>query len=973
MDNTNTKEVSEDNDTNGDSLDISDLSNISDGENKGLALLKRLQQLKVWQARQEALLLDEQRQQISLRLSEVEEQRQEQEHVHEDTDDDTTISSLISDHEMSLPRYIQQQPVTPLSPDRMEDIPVSGGGKTFEQLMEEKLTGKEGEVSSAGKKVLTPKPFLKRGSGLSRFNLPADPAKQPGRLRNKSAVEQDSKDTIQIQSDAIRKSNVAPRYLNTEKSVNKYSPVRKNNSKQLHSYSPPSKLKLKPSQSSSEISKPRSDSPPKPAKFNLCDSVENSFCDKLSLQAQRNMKDLKELEVFQLLENAANDSSFCSNSSQIKTLVSNAILPTPNKMVPNLKMMNNSSMLPTPISLSTAAKTSFASSTPATHQSQVSAVPTVSCGNSDSSSQKDIVDPYDPSMGESLMEDIRKFLQAKVANPNPASESTVQAKNLVNNHDNTDIEDDSEWTDESDDSTLNGEENLTIGRDWKKKIATATSEKENNRPGQVLEFSPPDKLPADPPSHLIWEIFGKERERRQRMLEKKQVPIARKVNSPPSKKTLGVRFENTGKTQQGMVGPGVSQVNKEASQDLSFQSTLLHMRVVELEQEIDNFKKENKKIVNIKKKLQLDKDKLAKDLADFDNLRETEKKKIEEEKRRIKRDKMLLEKGKKQQLKGCEECIEKSKQVDILTKELKTKEVKWTEEVNKLKDQLKKSHMDHQELKNENQKLRLNKVSSKLYFDREAVREVGPEVVVRKHIGEEDLGSQGHASSESTSEQGDSGEDRLDSATRKTITDTIYNTLCQDDVPVMEGEGAREKRFNDGRVEVWYSNGNRKEVSGDGKVVKLFYYNGDVKESHSDGMVRYLYSHTQTWHTTNTDGTEILQFSNGQEETRLPDGSSSISFPDGSVKTISVGGVEKITFPDTTVVTVQPNGDRLLELPNGQVEEHTSQHKKRTYPDGTVKIVHTDGRQETRYAGGRVRVKNSQGVLIQDTGTEQSG
>ena len=47
MDNTNTKEVSEDNDTNGDSLDISDLSNISDGENKGLALLKRLQQLKV--------------------------------------------------------------------------------------------------------------------------------------------------------------------------------------------------------------------------------------------------------------------------------------------------------------------------------------------------------------------------------------------------------------------------------------------------------------------------------------------------------------------------------------------------------------------------------------------------------------------------------------------------------------------------------------------------------------------------------------------------------------------------------------------------------------------------------------------------------------------------------------------------------------------------------------------------------------
>ena len=43
---------------------------------------------------------------------------------------------------------------------------------------------------------------------------------------------------------------------------------------------------------------------------------------------------------------------------------------------------------------------------------------------------------------------------------------------------------------------------------------------------------------------------------------------------------------------------------------------------------------------------------MTKELADFDNLKETEKKKLEEEKRRIKRDKMLLEKGKKQQLKG---------------------------------------------------------------------------------------------------------------------------------------------------------------------------------------------------------------------------------------------------------------------------------------------------------------------------------
>ena len=162
----------------------------------------------------------------------------------------------------------------------------------------------------------------------------------------------------------------------------------------------------------------------------------------------------------------------------------------------------------------------------------------------------------------------------------------------------------------------------------------------------------------------------------------------------------------------------------------------------------------------------------------------------------------------------------------------------------------------------------------------------------------------------------------------------------------------------------------RKEVSGDGSCVKIYYYNGDIKETHSTGLVRYLYSHTSTWHTTNADGTETLQFSSGQEETRLLDGSTSIKFPDGSTKHISPGGEERITFSDGTVVTVRTNGDRVVELPNGQTEEHTSQHKKKTYSDGTVKILHMDGRQETRYAGGRVRVKDSKGNIVQDTDME---
>ena len=322
-------------------------------------------------------MLEEQRQQISFKLSEVADGKVELQYFEqvEDTEDDTAFSSLESDLSWNLQSQPSSLGPSP-SPDRTEDLPLSGGGKTFAQLMAEKLTGKEEEGAeiSTEKKVVTPKPFLKRGSGLSRFNLPIDPAKQPGRVRSKAdqnneltVIEVKPKNQEPAKPSVTRK--VAPRYLNSSKNTNaKPSPVKSDTkSKHLFGLTPPGKLKLKPSISSSELSKPRISPSPRPAKFNLCDSVENSFCDKLSLQAQKHQKDLKELEVFKMLEDAANDSSFCSNSSKIKSLVSNAMINTPNKMTKTGAI----NMAPTPNhrghpNMSTA-KTSFASSTPASH------------------------------------------------------------------------------------------------------------------------------------------------------------------------------------------------------------------------------------------------------------------------------------------------------------------------------------------------------------------------------------------------------------------------------------------------------------------------------------------------------------------------------------------------------------------------------------------------------------------------------
>ncbi len=138
-------------------------------------------------------------------------------------------------------------------------------------------------------------------------------------------------------------------------------------------------------------------------------------------------------------------------------------------------------------------------------------------------------------------------------------------------------------------------------------------------------------------------------------------------------------------------------------------------------------------------------------------------------------------------------------------------------------------------------------------------------------------------------------------------------------------------------------------------------------------------------------------FSSGQEEVRYPDGSLQISFPDGSLKRIATDGSEEMTFADGTRVEVDTGGDRTLFLANGEKEVHTPEFKvrknqrlhfaflllicsnkpyvklflfplqRREYPDGTVKILFNDGRQETRYANGRVRAKDKDGNLVRDS------
>ncbi|XP_065444993.1 centromere protein J-like isoform X1 [Chrysemys picta bellii] len=135
------------------------------------------------------------------------------------------------------------------------------------------------------------------------------------------------------------------------------------------------------------------------------------------------------------------------------------------------------------------------------------------------------------------------------------------------------------------------------------------------------------------------------------------------------------------------------------------------------------------------------------------------------------------------------------------------------------------------------------------------------------------------------------------------------------------------------------------------------------KIEYADGKI-YYYADAQTTHTTYPNGLEVLQFPNNQIEKHHPDGTKEIVFPDQTVKRFYDGGLEETVFPDGTVVKIEKNGDKMVMFSNGQKEIHTSQFKRREYPDGTIKTVYSSGQQETKYSSGRVRIKDEEGNII---------
>ena len=108
---------------------------------------------------------------------------------------------------------VQSSRKTTPSPEYPEDQPLGGCGRTFEQLLVDQLGDVEGLETKSEEGIKTnvePKPFLRRGTGLTRFNLPPDPAQQPSQTRRSQSqprlMEVQSRLNQETQSFASKKS-----------------------------------------------------------------------------------------------------------------------------------------------------------------------------------------------------------------------------------------------------------------------------------------------------------------------------------------------------------------------------------------------------------------------------------------------------------------------------------------------------------------------------------------------------------------------------------------------------------------------------------------------------------------------------------------------------------------------------------------------------------------------------------------------
>ncbi|XP_048834229.1 centromere protein J [Brienomyrus brachyistius] len=454
-------------------------------------------------------------------------------------------------------------------------------------------------------------------------------------------------------------------------------------------------------------------------------------------------------------------------------------------------------------------------------------------------------------------------------------------------------------------------------------------------------------------------------------------------------------------------------------------SRQLRERLVELETEIERFKEENAKLAHLKQQREAGLEALRKDVVAFEQRKAKELADLEEVKKgeaqKLQRERKVFERhasaarampDKKER----EEIQALKQQLSSLQDELRRREARWSNTHSRLRKQLETVSAENAALRDEVRVLEKLRVATWKKAEGEKEKSTVQtsesfQASSRRSKSDSPTGTTCDTTLLPSSTRGSvqghnppgTGKPSVHWAEGKKASDlgrgtVVENSVSPDCLPRNSGALVRERcgdeneedrrqdevesqetiTHPDGKIEhvlrwggrlILFPNGTRKEVSADGRTVKITFFNGDVKQVTDDQQVIYYYAEAQTTHTTYPDGMEVLRFPNNQIEKHFPDGRKEITFPDQTVKNLFPDGKEESIFPDGTVIEAEPDGSKVIRFNNGQREVHTAAFKRREYPDGTAKTIYADGRQETSYPTGRLRVKDKDGHVVMDTMT----
>ena len=546
------------------------------------------------------------------------------------------------------------------------------------------------------------------------------------------------------------------------------------------------------------------------------DSVELSFMEKLAKANKCYSKELEDLATFEMLEDklATNDSSVCSSISAMKNVQrskpvddnggnSPPISPIISRRRP---FTDTGSVTSTPMSNKVIdanrgnqiKNKDVRKSIDNKRQLEGSVILEESDTNYDipneinqEEQQKEftnIANLPDPVINHNLMQDIKNFLES-----NNGIKEGMHLERLKPNNIDPDTEEDDTLKDDAIDGIPSDEDAVPIDKLYAKRlldcqtILTKASndfyvddessdnsleagmnendmrtksknvrfqEKLEKEKLEALTFSPP-RIPKNSPSYLIWSIFTKEREERNRQkaiksgrideddgewldvednqeipniksiksrsrdLDAKNAFMSKNSKSEPTKnKRDTLRRRRRSDSPLSRI-PSKKNIFEMDRNETAFQDAIFNAKLVELNKEVEEFKKENTNIQASRRRLTADRKQLAKDIEEFERSKETDKKKLEEERKRLRREKTMFEKSQKENRlkndrKSQDEIEELQTKLNKLNEELNRKETKWALALSKLQEQVKFLERENQQLHEENHKLKLKGVSAKV-------------------------------------------------------------------------------------------------------------------------------------------------------------------------------------------------------------------------------------------------------------------